>query len=191
MYVVFSPILMNLANLSDLTTRIYPPGNIQSNRIAWNFEDSQHPPFFLALEKTNIQGTVLLGFQAHGKNNSDKPINVISGFVKSIITNKQFPIKLYVQGVPTDPSDTNGIPPFSEFDVGTQTEVASTVNGVIQNKAQSIAEFSEFTFEFDYDGNTFIRTFTKQETQKQLEMFDEISSPDKSTIPRVTRKEKG
>lgn len=191
MYVVFSPLLMNLANLGDLEVRIYPQGNIQSNRIAWNFEDLQHPTFFFAFEKTNVSDTVLLGFQAHGKNNSDKPINTIAGFIKSKVTNKEFTIKFILQGVPIDPIDTNGIPPFAEFDVCTQTDAVKIVNGVVQNKAQSLAEFSQFTFEFDYEGNKFVRTFTKQETQKQIEMFEEISTPDKSSIPRVTRKEKG
>jgi hypothetical protein len=162
LYFVFSPLLMNLANLGDLATRIYPPGNIQSNKISWNFEDVQHPPFFFALQKTELSGTVLLGFQAHGKNNSDKPINNISGIVRSNITNKEFPIKFIVQGVPVDPPDTNAIPPFAEFDVSTQTEPALTVNGVIENKHQSIPEFSAFTFEFDYGGDKFVRTFTKR-----------------------------
>ncbi len=163
---------------------------LKTNRISWNFEDQQHPPFFLAFEKTNLSpDTFFFGFQAHGKNNSDKPISHISGFVRSYITNKEFPIKLLVQGRPVDPDKTNGIPPFAEFEVVTLGSIISVMNGVIQTKPEDIGEFAEFSFEFDYDGNKFVRVFTKQEIQKQREMWADISDPTKSSIPRVTLKE--
>jgi hypothetical protein len=190
MYFVFSPLFANLANIGEIGFKIYPLATYQSNRISWNFEDLQHPPFFFAFQKTNIQDTILLGFQAHGRNNSDKPINNISGFVRSNITNKELLVKFLVQGIPVAPDETNGIPPFAEFDIVTQDDIVRIVNGNILNNPLNIGEFSEFIFEFDYDGNKFVRTFTKQETQKQQDMFVQIASPDKSSIPRVTRKDK-
>jgi hypothetical protein len=189
-YVLFSPFLSNLANIGDIGAHIYPISSLKTNRISWNFEDQQHPPFFLAFEKTNISSdTAFFGFQAHGKNNSDKPISHVSRIVKSYITNKEFPIKLLVQGRPVDPDQTNGIPPFADFDVVTLGSVISIMNGVIQTKAEDIGEFTEFSFEFDYDGNKFVRVFTKQEVQKQKEMWADISDPAKSSVPHVTLKE--
>jgi hypothetical protein len=190
MYLIFSPLIANLANIGDLGIHIYPTSALKTNRISWNFEDQQHPPFFLTFEKTNMSPDAnFFGFQAHGKNNSDKPISHVSGIVKSYITNKEFPIKLLVQGRPVDPEQTNGIPPFAEFDVVTIGSVISIVNGVAQTKSEDIGEFTEFSFEFDYDGNKFVRVFTKQEVQRQKDMWEDISNPTKSSIPHVTLKE--
>jgi hypothetical protein len=135
-----------------------------------------------------MDAPALIGFQAHGKNNYDKPIMNISGVVRSLITNKEFPIKLMADGVPTAPKDTNGIPPFAEFDIYTTDGPVNVVNGVIVSKTEKMSDFSEFEFEFDYDGNQFTRKFTKDEIDKQRQMFSSIMDPDKSSVPRVTRK---
>ncbi len=191
LYVVFSPLLMNLANVGDLALHVYPTFARGTNRIVWTFEDQDHPPFFLGIEKSNLGNDMLVGFQAHGKNNSDKPISHVSGYVKSLITNREVPINIIADGQPTKPDDTNGIPPFAEFDVMTYgPRFLNIVTGVIQakEKGESFSEFSEFEFYFEYDGNKFVRRFTKQEIQHQREMFDNITNPDKSSIPHVTRK---
>jgi hypothetical protein len=154
MYVIFSPLLMNLANIGDIGVHIYPTWPSKTNRIIWNFEDQEHPPFFLAFEKTNtMEVPALLGFQAHGKNNSDKPIVNINGVVRSLITNKEFPIKIMAEGISTAPKDTNGIPPFAEFDVTTMDGPANVVNGQIVSRIEKMGDFAEFEFEFDYDGS--------------------------------------
>jgi hypothetical protein len=191
MYVIFSPLLMNLANIGDIGVHIYPTWPSKTNRIVWNFEDQEHPPFFLAFEKTNtMDAPVLVGFQAHGKNNSDKPIKNISGVVRSLITNKEFPIKIMAEGSPSSPNDTNGIPPFADFDIVTMEGPVNVVNGQIVSRIEKMSDFSEFEFEFDYDGNKFVRKFTKDEVDKQRQMFSNILDPDKSSVPRVTRKVK-
>jgi hypothetical protein len=133
---------------------------------------------------------VLLGFQAHGKNNSDKPINNISGVVRSLITNKEFPIKIMAEGTPTSPNDTNGIPPFADFDIVTMEGPVNILNGQIVSRIEKMSDFSEFELEFDYDGNKFVRKFTKDEIDKQRQMFSNILDPDKSSVPRVTKKAK-
>ncbi len=134
-YLIFSPLIANLANIGDIGAHIYPIAALKTNRITWNFEDQEHPPFFLAFEKTSISpNTSFFGFQAHGRNNSDKPIQHISGVVKSYITNKEFPIKLLVQGRPFDPDQTNGIPPFAEFDVVTVESPIVFMNGLPKTK---------------------------------------------------------
>jgi len=191
LYIMFSPIILNLANISDLAVRIYPPGNQQSNKIAWNFEDTQHPPFFLGYQKTDKEDTRLISFQAHGRNNSDAPITNIKGFVKSLITNKELPIYFLLQGTPVAPDDTNGIPPFAEFDIATTEDKTEIVNGIIVSPTLNEAEMATFTFEFDYNGDKFIRTFTRQEVENQRKMFNNIADVDKSSIPHVTRKDKG
>jgi hypothetical protein len=189
MYAIFSPLLMNLANIDDIGVHIYPTWPSKTNRITWNFEDQQHPPFFLAFEKTNtMDAPALFGFQAHGKNNSDKPILNISGVVRSLITNKEFPIKIVAEGFYVDPKDTNGIPPFSEFDVTTMDGPVNVVNGQIVSRSVKMNDFAEFEFEFDYDGNKFVRKFTKDEIDGQRQMFSNILDPNKSSVPRVTRK---
>jgi hypothetical protein len=189
MYVMFSPLLMNLANIGDIGIHIYPTWPSKTNRIVWNFEDQEHPPFFLGFEKTNLmESPAFVGFQAHGKNNSDKPIINVSGVVRSLITNREFPVRIMADGIPTDPRDTNGIPPFAEFDVVTKDIPVRIVNGVIVSGTESMADFAEFEFEFDYDGNKFVRRFTKDEVDAQRQMFSRITDPDKSSVPRVTRK---
>jgi hypothetical protein len=190
LYIIFSPIILNLANISDLAVRVYPPGNRQSNKITWNFEDTQHPPFFLGYQTTNKESTRLVSFQAHGRNNSDAPISNIKGVVKSLITNKELPIYFLIQGTPVDPDDTNGIPPFAEFDISTTQEPIKIVDGIIVSPILNEAEMATFTFEFDYNGDKFVRTFTRQEVENQRKMFDNISDLDKSSVPHVTRKDK-
>jgi hypothetical protein len=138
-YFVFSPLFANLANIEEIGFKIYPLTTYQTNRVSWNFEDVQHPPFFLDFEKANeLQGLVLICFQAHGRNNSDKPIMNISGFVRSNITNKEFPINFIVQGILVAPENTNGIPQFADFDIVTWSDIPRIDNGAVVSKAENI-----------------------------------------------------
>ena len=191
LYVTFSPLFGNLANLGEIGIHFIPNITNKTNQIAWNFEDRQHPPYFFGFQKTNLMPqAAFIGFQAHGQNTSDKPIVNIKGLVRSGITNRELPIYFVVQGIPVTPAETEGIPPFAEFDVVSWGEPVHIDNGILVSKAENISEFTEFTFEFDYDGNKFVRAFSKQETQHQKEMFENSSDPEKSSIPHVVRKSK-
>lgn len=52
-----------------------------------------------------------------------------------------------------------------------------------------LAEFSEFTFVFEYDGNPFTREFTKQDVQQQKELIAKTDNPDANSIPHVTKRD--
>ena len=105
-----------------------------TGRIAWNIEQAaQGGAYFLNMIRLNDQEIRILGFQAHGKNNSNDPITEFSGYIRSDATNARRPIYLQAQDqeenktlaclphpwIPTLPDQTFGIPPLADFEIGT------------------------------------------------------------------------
>jgi hypothetical protein len=121
---------------------------------------------------------------------------------RALETNRKIPFYIFAAGVPVAPEDTNGIPPFAEFDIATtkvlpgiKMHVDKQENGevkawpeVVGDRAD-LAEFSEFTFVFEYDGNPFTREFTKQDVQQQKELIAKTDNPDANSIPHVTKRD--
>jgi hypothetical protein len=110
--------------------------------IVWNLEQSsQGNGYFLGMTRLNSDEIRVVGFQAHGKSNSAKPIEHFSGFMRSELTNEQIPIYLMAQDafdpsqkvclvpgwIPTLPEETFGIPPFADFDVATYDKSVAAV----------------------------------------------------------------
>jgi len=176
---------------------IEPP--IPMGRVTWNFEQSARGfSYFLNMIKVPNQEIRVLGFQAHGRNNSADPISQIKGYLRSDLTNVAYPIYILAQDVdegkipacvpriPTVPDDTFGIPPFADFDVTTYERLFADIgkDGVVVSKFMS--DLVPFSVTLEYDGATYSRHFTKAEVAKQIEIFDKSLSLE--SIPRVIRK---
>ncbi len=174
-----------------------PPHSTE--RIVWTFDQTARGlGYFLYMTKTNDQEIRVLGLQAHGKNSSDKPIEHFGGFMRSGLTNVQKTI--YILGedeaeakipactprVPTLPVQTFGIPPFADFDVTTieKTIITPGQDGI--PATQFVDTFAPFTVALEYDGERFERTFTREEIQNQISIFEKSLS--RQNVPRILRK---
>lgn len=169
--------------------------------ITWNLEQtSQGAGYFLGMTRLNADEIRVIGFQAHGKSNSNKPIEHFTGLMRSELTNEQIPIYLMAMDplestqkvclvpgwIPTSPQETFGIPPFADFDVATFDKAAAAVgvDGIPLTKFMN--DFVPFTVVLEYDGTRYERRFTKEEVQNQVTTFERSVNP--QNTPRVIRR---
>lgn len=168
-------------------------------KIVWNLEPAARGGgFFLGMFKNPNQEIRILGFQAHGKNVSKEPIGKLNGWIRSDITNSTKPIYLLGQDndesliaaciprVPTPFDETYGIPAFADFDVVTFPQVSYSPKDGISVET-FINAFAPFTAHIEYDGATAERQFSKEEIERQVDIFGKILSL--QSVPRVIRKE--
>jgi hypothetical protein len=168
-------------------------------RIVWDFDQNANGRgFFLNISKTGDQETRLLGFQAHGKNNSSDPISEFSGVMRSNLTNITRPIYILAQDadeskiavcsprIPTFPEDTYGIPPFADFDVATFDKpfINFGTNGAPISKF--LNEYGPFTVVLNYDGSKYERAFSRDEILNQVSILEKTATM--QSVPRIIRK---
>jgi hypothetical protein len=187
-----------------LYQRTFPStAKLQSTgRIAWNIEQAaQGGGYFLNMTKLNDHEIRVLGFQAHGKNNSNDPISQISGYIRSDKTNAQRPIYLQAQDqeenkalacfphpwIPTLPDQTFGIPPLADFEIGTYDKPYAEVGKDGIPLSQFLSTFSPFTVVLEYDGTKLERRFSQAEINKQIEIFQKSLNP--LSAPHILRTE--
>ncbi|HXD14367.1 MAG TPA: hypothetical protein VNU65_09330 [Xanthobacteraceae bacterium] len=169
-----------------------------TGRIIWNFEQTASGRgYFLNLQKWPIEGMRIIGFGAHGKNNSAEPINDFGGYMRSDVTNETFPLYLVaaVSDAPnictpaanTAPKDTLGIPGFADFDI-VSFEKPLFVNVLHEGPSLTkfLSTFVPFTIVMQYDGKTYQRRFSREEVDRQVALFETASGP--ITNPHVVRK---
>jgi len=194
----------SVGKLMGRTETAPPPvnsGAISSDtgRIAWNIDESARGlTYFLGFNRQNQEEVRVSGFVAHGKNTSDDPITNFKGYVRSDITNEEWPIFLiahnpnaqsvFDDNIPTDPVDTYGIPAKAEFDITTfnKTIFEGGKDGIPFSKF--LRDFASFKVVLEYDGITVKRQFTTKDIQAQLDLFERQTEPNKSNSPRVTRR---
>lgn len=168
--------------------------------IDWNMELTAHTGgYFLGMYKQLPNQEIrILGFQAHGKNNSNDPISKFSGYIRSDLTNATLPIYIMAQDedetkfpvcvprVPTRPDETLGIPPFADFDVGTyeKSYFEPGKDGIAIEKF--LNEFVPFTVVLEYGGTKVTRKFSAVEVQAQIDAFEKSASM--QNTPRILRK---
>jgi hypothetical protein len=167
--------------------------------IIWNVDDPHQAGFFIGMSQLAGQEIRVFGFQAVGRNTSSNAITDIKGYIKSLTTNKELPILLITSEtppnfpfpvpVPIQPNDTYGIPPYADFSVTTQKATLADTQKDAISTSQFLSDFSTFDFVFEYDGYRYKHRFTPDQVKMQFETFAKILSPDKSTTPRITRKE--
>jgi hypothetical protein len=177
------------------------PNQISAGRITWNF-DQPGDVFVLNMGETNDQGIRVIGFQAHGKNNSPDPVSEFSGVMRSDYTNAERPIYILAQDpnaankpqtgpwfmYPTLPNDTFGIPGLADFDIATHNSIISDYLKDGEPLADFIRNFGAFTVVLKYDGTTIERHYTVDQIKAQVELFEKRIKPQSTSIPRVTRK---
>ena len=70
-------------------------GTKETGRIAWNFEEAANGlGYFLGFNRQNQDEVRISGFAAHGRNTSNDPITELKGFIRSDVTNEEWPIYL-------------------------------------------------------------------------------------------------
>jgi hypothetical protein len=185
----------------SLYQRTYPSTGPSSpmGRIVWDFDqNASGRGYFLNISKTSDQESRILGFQAHGKNNSSDPITEFSGFIRSVLTNAPRPIYILAQDadeskipacslrVPTLSEDTFGIPPFADFDVTTFEKAFTNfaVDGTPVSKFMS--DFGPFSVVLNYDGAKYERPFSRAEILNQVAILEKTAVI--QSVPRVIRK---
>jgi hypothetical protein len=171
-----------------------------TGRIAWNFEEAAKGlSYFLGLHRQNNEETRVSGFSAHGRNTSNDPITELKGYVRSDITNEEWPIYIgaedpsrptdpFARSIPTLTAETYGIPGSAEFNITTfgKSVFEGGVDGVPLSKF--LRDFSSFTLVIEYDGIVYRRKFTQQEIKSQIELFERQTDPSKMNGPRVVRR---
>lgn len=162
-----------------------PPADKTSN-ITWSF-DTDSRFYFLAMVGGKGQEPWVDSFQAHGRNNLDGPISHVSGFVRSDVTNAQFPIRFVIGGQRVLPEDTIGIPRKAEFDIASEPFPSSDPRRRDTGLTVSrfLDEFATFTFVFEYDGKKFERHFTNEKIWNQIAEFQRASQ---TSVPSVVPK---
>jgi len=173
---------------------------MDTGRIAWNFEEAASGlNYFLGFNRQNQEETRISGFTAHGKNITNDPITEFKGYIRSDVTNEQWPIYLLAEDphatnapfmvfLPTPPQETFGIPGGAEFNITTFGKAVfdGGKDGVPISKFKR--DFSSFTLVMEYDGKTYRRQFTNKEIQGQVDLFERQTDPRKSNAPRVVRR---
>jgi hypothetical protein len=170
-----------------------------TGRIVWNYEETARGHgYFLNMQHPTGQETNIVGFGAHGKNNSSEPVNDFDGYLRSDTTNETLPIYILASDVgatnactvpvPTLPKDTLGIPAFADFDIVTHKKpffINVLADGIPLPKF--VNQFVPFTIVLKYDGTTYQRRFSKEEVDRQISMLEKLTAP--ITNPHVVRKQ--
>ncbi len=169
--------------------------------IVWDFEQTANGSgYFLSMTRVGNQEIRVLGFQAHGKNVSNKATEHLNGYVRSEVTNVQLPIYLLAQAqedpkpnvcyaqtwIPTLPQETFGIPPFADFQLATFSKPVAVAESDGSPISKFMNDFVPFTIVLEYDGTKYERQFSKEEVQRQVSTFERSLNPQSS--PHIARK---
>lgn len=155
------------------------PGPAQSsqstNDITWNFEKEEGRFAFLAMQTVPgvVSEPLIIGFQAHGKNNLEDPIIHFSGFIRSDTTNETFPIFLARDNRFLRPEETLGIPRKAEFDLHATfpSNHPERYSGEGMNASAFLRQYPELTFVFEYEGKKYTKHFDKKDIWAAVENF--------------------
>jgi len=175
--------------------------NAQVGNVVWNFEQTARGlGYFLTLQRVNGGEIRFINFGAHGKNTSNSPISQFSGYLQSDLTNARLPIYLLAQNaetvtalacfanpwIPTLPDETFSIPPLADFEITTFDKAFIEAGKDGMPISSFWSNFGSFKLVLEYDGVKFQRHFSREEIQRQLDMFDKSLNP--KSNPFVLRK---
>ena len=146
----------------------------------WDFSD--------CLESGIHSGRPLIyGFAASAKNIRKRPLDNVSGSVRSLVTGERYEMFLNVNGIPTKITDTYGIPPKAEFRIYVPFHhVPHPVpSDAVYMPLQTFErEMREFEFEFQHNGITFRKRFLRKDTQAVVDRLNKLLVGDDR--PRVS-----
>jgi hypothetical protein len=180
-----------------------PKRLVADGQIAWSF-DQPGGSQFLLMTKINDGPVRIIGFTAHGRNQSSEPITDFSGVVRSDLTNEEMPLLLIAQPdpaerqpelppnvtapVPTPPKDTYGIPGFAEFDVSTYKKGSvSDTDGIVAN--DFLRHFGPFMVILNYGGSTHRHHFDEEQIEALITLLEKQAAGQNTTILlHVTRR---
>jgi hypothetical protein len=166
--------------------------NAQVGNVIWNFEQTARGlGYFLTLQRVNGQEIRFINFGAHGKNISNSPIYQFSGYLQSDLTNARLQIYLLAQNaeaattlacfahpwIPTLPEETFSIPPLADFEITTFDKAFIEAGKDGMPISIFWNNFGPFMLVLEYDGVRFQRHFSKEEIQRQLDMFEKSLNP--------------
>ena len=127
-------------------------------------------------------GIVVSSIQATGQNTSDEFIEPISGFVKSEITGKQFPILVSDNGNLVSP-EGYGIPAKHQFNV------AAIISDSVISGAEFLRDFGRMTFTFKYGDHIYTKHFAPEELEAEVKRAEaELRPKPPQSLAGVRRK---
>jgi hypothetical protein len=119
-------------------------------------------------------GIRIQSFQAAGQNNSDEFIRPLSGYLRSEITGKQFPLFVNDKSDLVAP-DGYGIPARQQFNVGARLVEPNSAG---MSGAEFIREFSRMTFVFNYGNHNYTKRFTPDEIESEVHRMEKDLRPE-------------
>jgi hypothetical protein len=174
----------------------------QMGNVIWNFEQTARGlGYFLTLQRVNGAEVRFINFGAHGKNTSNNPISEFSGYLQSDLTNARLPIYLLAQNaesvtgllacfanpwIPTRPDETFSIPPLADFEITTFDKAFIEAGKDGMPISNFWNNFGPFTLVLEYNGIGYRRHFSREEIQRQIDMFEKSLNPKSS--PFVLRR---
>lgn len=120
---------------------------------------------FIGLTADDWTNLRVVGFQAHGRNRTAKPLLKVEGCIRSETTNQEIPLQLNLGGDPVPPERTYAIPARASFIVVCMTEQSPEPNGNdrAQHADHFLSRFGGFTFVFRADGREWNYRFPYEE----------------------------
>ena len=150
--------------------------------ITWNFESGSGYLFGMDYNGGNVH---IQTFQATGTNNADKPIQRVTSYIRSDVTNKSIPVYFVIDGDRVPPDETYGIPARAEFVVAS-SPISEKPNGI--DASDFYTEFAPFTFVFEYDGKTYSRSFSRNDVRDIMLAYVRSIEPPSKKVPRVIKR---
>ncbi|MEO9168071.1 MAG: hypothetical protein ABI230_06690 [Aestuariivirga sp.] len=152
--------------------------------LVWN-GDSIRGYLCLGLMQTDGK-TVIKQFQYAGRNLTPDPIVKVRGYLRSDKTNIEYPTFFNLLGDPRPPDDLNPIPVGAIIDTVTFFRPDREPIPI----EQFLGEDVPFTFFFDYDGETYRRTFTLAELEPQIRDYEKTMRDQAIKPPQMSAKVK-
>jgi hypothetical protein len=119
------------------------------------------------------KGVRVQSFQATGKNNSDEFIQPLSGFLRSEVTGKQYPILVNDRGTLVEAAGF-GIPAGYQFNIGVRLVDAASGG---MTTAELVRDFGRMTFIFKYGDKTYTKHFTPEEIEAEVRRMERDLRP--------------
>jgi hypothetical protein len=172
--IIFAVRISNLSTTPRITSGFFFSGDPPSPPPPQLLPDDGGPvkwyPGYLLGAGGNDKGVFFSTFQATGKNSSDEFLGPLSGYVRSEITGKQFPL-ISTDGPREMPIEGSGIP------AGNQFHIAARLTDTAMASNEFLRDFGRLTFVFQYGNHVYIKRFSPQEIQTEVRQTEANLTP--------------
>lgn len=142
-----------------------------SSPIVWTFGDGPHP--VLGMRGGGDARPLISRLQITGTNSSDSPLMGIDGYVRSNVTNREYPLYFQSNGRFIRTIDTNGVPPHTDFMIIAPFADDPEKFEALQIPATKfMAEFGDLTLSIHWDGGQYTHHFPRAELEGAIDNFE-------------------